>query len=53
MGDETLNGVLRNVFTEVSMGSLAGVRDVRLTLLRIKSQFMSGDFDMIRTFVSE
>jgi hypothetical protein len=57
MGDETLNGVLRNVFTEVNLSSERWCpfqRVRRSTLLSLSSrQFLAGDFEMIRVFVSE
>lgn len=51
MGDETLNGVLRNVFTEVSRATSSGLTSSALIVLA--GQFLAGDFEMIRVFVSE
>ncbi|SCV70202.1 BQ2448_1596 [Microbotryum intermedium] len=51
--DETLNGVLRNVFTEVSSNYIPILYFYyNLTFSNIRTQFLAGDFEMIRVFVN-
>lgn len=50
--DETLNGVLRNVINEVGVELRRELR-CAARLIERTEQFLSGDFEMIRVFVSK